>query len=291
MTRGGLALIAANALFGSLSVTTTIALRGFGPLTTLLAELVVAIVVLSTVCAIRRQPLPRPTPPLLVLGLLQPTVAFLSFTLGVQRTSSTHAGVLLSLETVFVVLLGVLMLHERPGSVAGVGIAVALGGVVLLTTDGGGRASTSGDVLVVIDAAAAALAVILTIRLAPLTHAAALTAAQFIIGAVIIGPIWIITVLTGHEQAISPRVSPAAVWGVLATGVLGTAGAFLVYNWALGRVTATAAGASVTLIPLFALALSHVVLGEGIGRLAMLSVVLILTGLLSLLRPIARRDG
>lgn len=260
-------------------------------MTTLLAELLVAVLVLVTICAITGQPVPRPTPALLLLGLLQPAVAFLSFTLGVQRTSGTHAGVLLCLETVFVVLLGVLVLHERLGPAAGIGIAVAVGGVALLASDGSGRASIVGDALVLLDAAAAALSVVLTIRLAAHLHAVALTAAQFLIGGIVIAPVWAIALLTGHEQAITPDADPMAVWGVLATGALGTAGAFLIYNWALGRVTALTAGASVTLIPVFALVLSHLILGEAIGHMALISVALILVGLVSLTMPESRRPA
>ncbi|MBA2471250.1 MAG: hypothetical protein DLM61_27490 [Pseudonocardiales bacterium] len=51
------------------------------------------------------------------------------------------------------------------------------------------------------------------------------------------------------------------------------------YTWALIRVSATTSGAAVTLVPLFALALSSLVLGEPVTINAVVSALLILSGL------------
>jgi O-acetylserine/cysteine efflux transporter len=272
------ALMAAAAGWGSLSVTTTIALRGFGPMGLLVGELTVAVLVLVSALRLTGQRLPRLSPAIVVLGLLEPGIAFLTFNLGVQRTSSSHAGLLLGLETVFVVLLGAVVLRERPSATALSGMLLAVIGVALLSLHPGSGATVLGDALVLLDVLAAAASVILAARIVRDVPPLGLTAAQFTVGLVAVLPVAIHSWVTGAEPLPTQTgVGPAVA--VLLTGSLGTAGAFMIYNWSLSRVSATAAGTAMTATPLFALALSALVLGETVTAGTALAVVLVLAGL------------
>lgn len=276
--RAGIALVAAAAGWGSLAATTTLALRGLGPMTVLAAELTVAAGVLTAANRLAGRRLPRLSPAIVALGVLEPGVAYLTFNAGVERTSSTHAGLLLGLETVFVVLLATVFLGERPSPASLAALAVAVLGVGLLTARPGGRATLPGDALVLADTLAAAASVVLTARLVRTAPALGLTALQFWVGLVVVLPFCLLTWADGAEP-LPARVPVAALLAVLVTGAVGTAGAFLAGTWALHQVGATAAGAAVSLIPVFAVAWSAVVLGEPITTRSLTSVALVLGGL------------
>ena len=122
--RGGLpALVLAAACWGSGAVAIKTAERGMGAMTLTLLEVGVAVAVLAGVLAARRTALPRPTLGLLALGLLEPGLAYPAYNLGLAATSAEHGALLLGTESVFVVLLAAVFLHERPtaGSLAGKG--------------------------------------------------------------------------------------------------------------------------------------------------------------------------
>jgi drug/metabolite transporter (DMT)-like permease len=257
----GLAALGAAAIgFGSLAVTTTAAETAFGPMTLRL---------------------PRPGPAVLALGSLEPGVAYLAFNVGVERTSSSHASLMLGLETVFVVLLGVVVLRDRPTPRALAGTAVAVAGVMLLALEPSSpssRASLTGDLLVLLTTLAAAGYVVLATRLAVTVHPVALTAAQFVVGLVVVAPVSAGALISGAEHwPTDPGAGP--VLAAVATGVLGSAAAFLLYTWALTRVPPSAAGASLTLTPLVGLVLSAAVLGEVVSTRAAAAAALIVIGL------------
>jgi drug/metabolite transporter (DMT)-like permease len=287
--RAGLAALGAAAVgFGSLAVTTTTAETAFGPMTLLVVELAAAAAVLLTATALLGLRLPRPSPAVLALGALEPGGAYVAFNLGVQRTSSSHASLVLGLETVFVVVLGVVVLRDRPSARVLGGTAVAVAGVMLLAlgpSSPSSGASLTGDLLVLVTTLAAAGYVVLASRLAATVHPVALTAAQFVVGLAVAAPVSAWALVSGTEHwPTHPGAGP--VVAAIATGVFGSASAFLLYTWALTRVSPSAAGASLTLTPLAGLVLSAAVLGEAVTMRAATAAALIVLGLLAcVVRP------
>jgi drug/metabolite transporter (DMT)-like permease len=280
---GAPGLVAAAACFGSLAVTTTIALRGFGPWTLLAGELAIAVAVLGIATLATGQRLPRLSVRVAALGLLEPGISYLTFNLGVQRTSSSHAGLLLGLETVFVVGLSMLLLAERPRAGALAGVALAVAGVAVLSWHPGGGATLLGDALVLLDVLCASLAVILTARLVRDIPALPLTTLQFAAGLVLVLPFAFGAWVSGAEAPLG-TAHAGPLLALVITGSVGTAGGFLLYNSALTKVSATSAAAGVTLIPLFGLGLSKVFLGEAFTWGTAVAAALILAGLLSYIR-------
>ncbi len=74
--------------------------------------------------------------------------------------------------------------------------------------------------------------------------------------------------------------TPTVVWGILITGLLGTAAAFTVQAWAQQFTPATHTALIFLLEPVFALGTSFVVLGERLGVRASLGAGLILAGVI-----------
>ena len=279
MSRSGLAGLAAAAVgWGSLAVSTTIALRGIGPLTLLLGEVTIAGAVLLAATVATGRSLPRLSWRLLALGALQPGVAYLTFNFGVQRTSAAAAGLLLGMEAVFTIVLGMVLLGERPGRRVFGGIMLGILGVAVMSWQGGGHATLLGDGLVLLDSLAAAGAVILASRLVTEIEPIPLTACQFLVGLALILPLSGLGWATGAESLPTlPGLAP--ILALIVTGAIGTAASFLIYTWALERVRVSVAAIAVPLMPLCTLALSVTVLGQPLTLSACAAAALIVSGL------------
>ena len=151
---------AAAISWGLSSATSKVALGQLSPIDLMAIEVGTGAVVLIPLAALRggtvrssalrssalRGPgLWRPRLLYLLLGILEPGLAFLLFDVGLARTSATHAALLLASETLFVVILARLALHERMSSALALavgagferGVAVHPGDVVGRTGGGG----------------------------------------------------------------------------------------------------------------------------------------------------------
>ena len=104
------ALVLAAALWAAAISGTKVALGGFGAVTLLGVELSAATLALWLAVAVRgRRPL-VPWRDAIALGLLEPSLAYLCDTLGLQRTSAANTSVLGGLEAAFVVILAAVFL-------------------------------------------------------------------------------------------------------------------------------------------------------------------------------------
>ncbi len=258
------ALVAATACWGSAIVTIKIASRGLGAIGVTLIELTASLLVLGAALLARRKPVPRPTRHLVLAGALQPGLAYLLLNAGISRTSGSHAALLIGTESVFVVLLAAVFLNVRPARRTMAGLLCAVAGAALITDSGSGTATFGGDALVLAGTLAAASYVIVAHRLAARTDPLVLTSYQFLFG-------WLITVpVAGAAFLADGRdpfrgAEPRYVAAAAVAGVLGSAVAFGLYNWALRQVPATSAGISLTLIPVFGVAFAVLLLGEPVS--------------------------
>ena len=98
-------------------------------------------------------------------------------------------------------------------------------------------------------------------RIAPSVDALTMTAYQFLAGMILSLPL--VLAQASHAGTFLPEAATPGNWlAAIAAGILGLALAFLLYNYAAGHVSATTAGMSLTLIPLFGLLGAVVLLGE-----------------------------
>ncbi|HVN12540.1 MAG TPA: DMT family transporter [Kineosporiaceae bacterium] len=260
-----LALVAATACWGSVVVTVKIAARGLGVVALTTIELTASALVLATMVATssvaRRRLPPRPSAAVLFAAVLEPGVTYLLINAGIALTSGTHSAVLIGLESAVVVLMSAVVTRCMPPRAVLLGLAVAVLGAALLTEGAGGRASLIGDLLVLAGILTAAGYVVVASGLAGRMDALHLTGYQFVVGWLVTTPLFLVVlsrdgVGPGHPDAVS-------VAAAIATGVVGSVVAFLLYNWALASVSPALAGTSLTLIPVFGLAMSSPSSGTG----------------------------
>jgi drug/metabolite transporter (DMT)-like permease len=277
--RAGLvALGGAMACWGSTVVTIKIAARGLTTLAITAIEVSTALVVLGFAVLVRRSRPPRPTWGVVCAGVLEPGLSYVLINAGLARTSGTHAGLLIGLQSVFVILFAVLVRRVRLNAHTLVAVALVVAGSALLTSGTDGSADLTGDALVLAGVLAAAVYVLVVQRLALSFDPLVLTFYQFAFGGIVLVPV-AGAVLLARPGDLVGNPTVGQIGAALLAGLLGSAVAFVLYNWALGRVTPALAGTSLTLIPVFGVAFSVVFLGESIVVRTVIAGLVVLVGI------------
>jgi O-acetylserine/cysteine efflux transporter len=194
--------------------------------------------------------------------------------LGIERTSVSHAALIVGAVPALVALTAAAGGRATTGPIAWSGFAVALGGVALVA-GAGGEASLLGDGLILASAAIAALYIVAQADLLPGRDPVAVTAVQMAATAALVLPA---ALLGGHLPASSP--DPHAL---IATILLATAGSllpFTLYAYGQMRVSAEVAGAFVNLEPLVGAAMGALAFQDPFGASQMLGAGAILAGIL-----------
>jgi drug/metabolite transporter (DMT)-like permease len=268
-----MALVLASALWGGAVTGTKYALQAFDPVTLLSVELVAASVALWAVLLIRGYRPPPSWPIAVLLGLLEPALAYLGDTFGLSLTSAADGAIISGLESALVVILAALVLGEAISRAAALAIALGLGGLVVLTS-GGGHSTAAGDLLIVGGVLSASLYSVVAKRFAADGDTLSLTTWQFTTATAIA-----LAVATARWAA-SPDRLPADVapryWlAAAAVGVGGFGLSFLIYNKVISAVNVGWAAIVLNLIPAFGLLSSMIFLGEDPTRTGIIGACLI----------------
>jgi O-acetylserine/cysteine efflux transporter len=257
------ALCVASVLWGAAVSGTKYALGGFGPVTLLSVELVAAAVLLWAALLIRGYRPPRSWWLPVLLGLLEPALAYLSETLGLSLTSAVHGALITGLESALVVILAAAALRESITPSAIVAVLVALGGLVVLAGAGEGHGTFTGDLLVAAGVASASLYSIVAKRFEDGSDVLSLTAWQFTAAALVALTVTMLRWTAGAEtppMSVAPRFWVAA----MLVGVGGFGVSFLLFNFVIGAVDAGWAAVVLNLIPVFGFLSAVIFLGEDV---------------------------
>ena len=269
-----LGLIVASVLWGGAMSGTKFALGGFAPVTLLAIELVAAAAVLWLVLLARGYRAPRVWWLPVILGLLEPALAYLGETLGLSMTSAVHGALLSGLESALVVVLAALVLRETITLAAALAVLVAAGGLVVLAAPGASHGTAAGDLLVAGGVLSASLYTIVAKRFDDGSDPLSLTTWQFTVAALAVGGAAAVRWASGADAA--PVAVAPRFW--LAAALVGVAGyglSFLIFNTVISRVGATQAAVVLNLIPVFAFFGATVFLGEGVTSADVIGAVLV----------------
>jgi O-acetylserine/cysteine efflux transporter len=256
-----LPLVAAAALWGAAVTGTKYALGGFDPTSLLTIEIAAATAALWAVLLVRGYRPPHTWRLPLLLGLLEPALAYLGDTSGLSRTTAVDGSVLSGLEPALVVVLAALLLGETVTRPIIVAVVVALSGLAVLAGAGPSHSASIGDLYVAGGILAASLYTIAAKRFDDGSDPLSLTTWQFSAASTLLLPIAILRWSTGSGHpfvAPSPRYWIAAI----AVGVGGFAISFLLYNTVITRVDAGWAAVVLNLIPVFGFLSAVVFLDE-----------------------------
>jgi O-acetylserine/cysteine efflux transporter len=267
-----LALTAAGVLWGLTVPLSKLALESLGPGWLTVARFAVAAPLLALVA--RRQLAHAFTPAIVATGALGFGAVILIQNAGIERTSVSHAALIVGAVPALVALFTTIAGRGSAGRAAWFGFALALAGVALVAGTGGGNVSGTGDLLVLASVAGSAAYIAVQPRLLENRDPMAVTAVQLAAGAVAALPV--AAVMEGVPAA------PAATASWVAVLILATAGTllpFTLFAFGQSRVVPELAGAFANLEPLVGALAGAVVFGDVFGGAQVLGAAVLLAGI------------
>ncbi len=286
--RPAVLLVVATFLWGAATVANKALLGPIAPTALLAIQLAPGFLLAAALALLARARFPRgrDLALALLLGVLNPGISYMFSMLGLSRVSASLAALLWASEPMMILVLATLILREPLGIRLVAAIVAGFGGVVLVVRPGGGGADAAGVGMLLTAVALCAVYTVFSRGLVQRCDALPLLAVQH--GA---GLGWAVAALALNPVA-SPPGSGGAATGTLAaaamTGFLYYGISYWLYLLALRRVPAAVAGAWFNLIPLFALILAALFLGERLGSQQLLGAAVILGAALVLARETGR---
>jgi O-acetylserine/cysteine efflux transporter len=252
------ALLAAGVLWGTTVPLSKVALGWLPPGWLAFARfaLAAAVLLVASRSRLRR----AASPAILVTGAIGYGGSVLLQNLGIERTSVTHAALLIGATPVLVALIAAVLRHSVARPLAWSGFALSLAGVGLIAGGRGSGSSLGGDALVLAAQLISAGFTVSQARLLRGRDPIAVTGLQLAAAAFAVLPI---ALVTEHHAA-----GPGTVTALLATIGLVVAGTVLptsLFAFGQSRVSADVAGAFLNLEPLVGAIMGIVLFAEPAG--------------------------
>lgn len=256
-------LVSAMILWASSFIALKIAFQGYHPMIVIFGRMVV-----GSVCflvfyrqlrhtVIKREDVKY----LLFMAVCEPCIYFIFEAKALELTSASQAGLITAMLPLMVALGATVFLKERISRQTVVGFLIAISGACWLSLAGEKSVSAPNPLLgnfLEFLAMVAATGYTLSLKhLSARYSALFLTAVQTWIGS------FFFSLFLIHPDISLPRVwYPAPALAVLYLGSFVTLGAYLFYNYGVSKIPASQASAFINLIPVFAVILGFIILGE-----------------------------
>ncbi|MFR8992002.1 MAG: DMT family transporter [Fusobacterium sp.] len=203
----------------------------------------------------------------IILGVLA-VIAVLSMTFGVQYTTASNAGFLISLSVVMIPLISVVVLKKRIKVKLLLSVILATIGIVCLTLNEQ-LTINKGDILCILCATSFAVQVLIMERIPKSADSVAIGTLQLGITAVVN---FILSFFL--ENFTVP--SDLKVWGVIVIlGVFCTAFCYIIQIYALKNTSAIQAGIILSLEPVFSAIFAYIFLGELLSKQGYIGAILL----------------
>jgi O-acetylserine/cysteine efflux transporter len=214
------------------------------------------------------------TPAVVAAGALGYGLVIVLQNSGIERTSVSHAALIVGAVPVLVASIAAVLGRGSGGRLMWIGSLLALAGVGLVAGGGGAGTSVEGDLLVLLSVTMSAAFIVAQPSLLAGRDPAAVTAVQLGAGGLAALPLAI--VLEGAPPA---PTGAQPVVAVLALALTGTLLAFWLFAWAQARVPAELAGAFVNLEPLVGALTGAVAFHDVVGPAQLLGGAEIVAGI------------
>ena len=274
-------------IWGSSFLWIKLADRGFPPAEVTFARLALGSAVLFPVVLIRREQMPRSAPvwgQIVVAALFANAIPDLLFAVAEQSVGSATAGIINATTPLWTVLLALAVRHQK--SVTGwqgAGLIVGFGGALLIFSpwhSATGVASAGG-----LECLGASVSYAISFiymdkflarrGLSPI----ALSACQLLAAALLLA------LALPFSGARAPHIGAASLAGLAVLGVLGTGVAYVLNYQIIASEGATVASTVTYLLPVVAIVLGVVVLGETVTISVLAGIALVLAGVALSRRP------
>jgi len=273
-------LLSAVVIWGWTFVATKILVAEIGPVEIFALRLALGVPFLGILLAAKRVRLDFSPSDLraILLGGGILTVHFLVQIRGLESTTATNTGWIVSASPLALAVLSFLVLHERIGWRGVAGIGVATTGILLLVSRGRladlGWLRSTGDWLVLVSAHTWAFYTIATRDLSRRRSPLAVTFVVLLVATVATGILFALRGDLAAVRALSPRGIAAAVY----LGIPGLALGQWFWQEGVAGLGAARAGLYLYLEPIATLALAVPLLGEPLGPFILLGGGLVLAG-------------
>ncbi len=287
-------------IWGSGFLWIKLGIRGLSPVEVTLARLVLGSAVLFAVIAAQRRSLPR-SPGIwmhiTVAAVFANATPYLLFAVAEQHVASSTAGMLNATTPLWTVLVALATRHQRAISARqAAGLVVGFGGAVLIFSPwqaASGLAST-GAVECLAAAASYGISYVYMDRFLARRGIGPVVLSACQLGAAS----GMLVIALGVTGAPGPRLDVTVVTSVVILGLAGTGAAYVLNYQIIASEGATVASTVTYLVPVVAIVLGVLVLGEHITPLVLAGIALILAGVAltrnrTVRAPVARpgRDG
>lgn len=273
-------LLAAVVIWGWTFVATKVLVAELGPVEVLALRLAIGAPFLGLVLLLRRTRVrfTRADAAPLLVGSVIFAVHFLVQIAGIVSTTATNTGWIVSVSPLALALLSWLLLRERVGREAVLGIGLATVGILLLVSRGRiadlGWLGSTGDWLVLVSAHTWALYTVATRDLSRRRDPLAVTFAILVVAGLICGVLFALTGDVASVRSLSPR----GVVALLYLAIPGMALGQWFWQEGVASLGAARAGLYLYLEPIATLALAVPLLGEPFGPFIAVGGALVLAG-------------
>jgi len=214
---------------------------------------------------------------LIPMVLFQPCLYFLMESNALRMTTSSQAGVIAAFVPLMVTIGAYLLLAEPVSRRSIWGLALSMAGVAGLTLMQGDRNQATnpilGNILEMCAMACAAANMLVIKKLSARYNAWTLTALQVAAGAVFFLPgLWFL--IRGRAMLFTPDL----IRTILFLGIFVTLGAFGLYNWGISRIPAGKASVFINLVPVIAVGIGWLVMGEVLTAAQWMATVAVMGG-------------
>jgi len=276
-----LVFLALGFMWGSSYLFIKIGVETLTPFTLIALRLGIGLIVLATVVALAREPLPRDLRTyghLVVMSVISIALPFYLITTAEQSTDSALAAIINGSVPLYTIVIAALVLHDEPITVNRlIGLVVGFVGVVVLVSRELGAAGLGdglyGELALVgssVSYAAGAVYARRNVRgLRPMIPALFQVAFAFLLTSVL---------AIALERPLATVVGPDTVLAVVWLGVLGSGVAYLAFFRLLARWGATRTTLVAYLLPVVGIALGVLVLNEQIDARILIGTALIIGG-------------
>lgn len=276
-----LALLAAVFLWGGSFAGMRVALKTLNPWTVMWCRMITALILILPLAGkLMPNDYKKGDWKLLIpMVLFQPCLYFLLESNALRFTTSSQAGVISASVPVMVTLGAFLFLSEAISKKTVAGLFLSVAGVVILTMgqDNGGLATNPvlGNTLEICAMVCAAANMLIIKQLSNRYNPWTLTAMQ-----VVAGTIFFIPGLYFMLKTDISIWSSQLVYILIFLGAFVTLGAFGLYNWGISRIAASKASSFINLVPVTAVFIGWVVLGETLSMFQCIAASAVIIGVL-----------
>ncbi len=268
-----LALIVAATIWGAGVALSKVSMQWLGPYWLITGRFVIAAVVLGLIG--RKHLRSALNWKVALNGALGYGLVMVLLDIGIRETSVSHASILVGAVPVVIALVALGMGHARPVKTTWLGYGVALLGIVLVAGGGGGGATTAGDAIVLVSVLLGGVSTGLQPGLLADRDPAAVTAVQFVVGALLVLPLALLKSGLPHAPSTS---APVEAFVVLA--LIGTVIPFWLFAHGQKYVSSDLAGAFLNLEPLVGAVLGWTLFSNPVGFAQIAGSLAVIVGIL-----------